>query len=40
MMLAVLGMNHAFSPATTGELDLTTVSILKMLQFHVLVIVL
>ena len=29
-MLAVLGVNHVFSPAQTGELDLITVSILKM----------
>ena len=39
MMLAVLGVNHAFSPAQTGELGLTTVAILKMWQFSVLVFV-
>jgi len=39
MMLAVLGMNHAFSPAQTGELGLTTVSTLRMWQFFVLVFV-
>ena len=30
MMLAVLGVNHAFSLAQTGELGLTTVPTLKM----------
>jgi len=39
MMLAVLGVNHAFSPAQTGELGLTTVPTLKMWQFIVLVLV-
>ena len=38
-MLAVLGVNHASSPAQTGESGLTTVSILKMWQFIVLVLV-
>jgi len=38
MMLTVLGVNHAFSPAQTGELDLTIVSTLKMWQFIVLVL--
>ena len=39
MTLAVLGVNHAFSPATTEELVYTTVAILKMWQFSVLVLV-
>jgi len=39
MMLAVLGVNHAFSPAQTGELGLTTVPIMRMWQFIVLVLV-
>ena len=39
MMLAVQGVNHAFSPAQIEELGLTTVSILKMWQFPVLVLV-
>ena len=39
MMLAVMGVNHAFSPAQTGELGLTTVPILKMWPFTVLVLV-
>ena len=39
MMLAVLGVNHAFSPAQTEELGLTTVAILKMWPFTVLVLV-
>ena len=39
MMLAVLGVNHAFSPAQTGELGFTTVPTLKMWQFIVLVLV-
>ena len=38
MMLTVLGVNHASSPAQTGELGLTTVSIRKMWQFIVLAI--
>ena len=38
MMLAVLGVNHVFSPAQTGELDLITVSILKTWPFPVLVL--
>jgi len=38
-MLAVLGVNHAFSPAQTGELGLTTVPIMRMWQFIVLVLV-
>ena len=33
MMLAVLGRNHASSPAQTGELGHTIVPILKMWQF-------
>ena len=37
MMLAVLRVIHAFSPVQAGELDLTTVSILKMWPFTVLV---
>jgi len=40
MMLAVLGLNHAFSPAQTEELGLTTVTILQMWQFSVLVLTL
>jgi len=40
MMLAVLGVNHVFSPAEIGGLDRITVSILKMWQFSVLVVVL
>ena len=40
IMWAVLGANRAFSPAQTEELELTTVSILKMWQFPVLVLVL
>ena len=36
MMLAALGLNHVFSPATTGELGLTTVATLKMWPFPVL----
>jgi len=39
MMLAVMGVNHAFSPAQTEELGLTTVPILKMWPFTVLVLV-
>jgi len=39
MMLAVLGVNHALFPAQTEELGLTTVSILKMRPFIVLVLV-
>ena len=39
MMLAVLGVNHVFSPAQTGGLGLTTVPILKMWPFTVLVLV-
>ena len=39
MMLAVLGLNHVCSPAQTGELGLTTVSIAKMWQFPVLAFV-
>jgi len=39
MMLAVMGVNHAFSPAQTEELGLTTVPILKMWLFTVLVLV-
>ena len=38
MTLAVLGGNHAFSPAHTGELGPTTVPILKTSQFSVLVL--
>ena len=38
MMLAVLGVKHASSPAQTEELGLTTVAILKMWQFSVLVL--
>ena len=37
--MAVLGVNHAFSPAQTEELGLTTVAILKMWPFTVLVLV-
>ena len=37
MMLAVLRVIHAFSPVQARELDLTTVSILKMWPFTVLV---
>ena len=39
MMLAVLGVNHAFSLAQTGELGLTTVPIMRMWLFTVLVLV-
>lgn len=41
MMLAVLQLqvNHVFSPAETAGLDFITVPILKMWQFHVLVLV-
>ena len=38
MTLVVLGVNHAFSPATTEELVYMTVAILKMWQFTVLVL--
>jgi len=38
MMLAVLGLNHVFSPAQTGELGHTTVATLKMWPFPVLVL--
>ena len=37
MMLAVLGVNFAFSPAQTGELGPTTVTIPTTWQFPVLV---
>ena len=40
MMLAVLRVIHAFSPVQAGELDLTTVTILKMWPFTVMVLVL
>jgi len=36
MILAVRVVNHAFSLAQTGELDLTTVAILEMWPFPVL----
>jgi len=39
MMLAVLGVNHASSPAQTEELGLTTVATLKMWPFIALVLV-
>ena len=39
MMLAVLGMNHVFSPAQTGELGWRSVTTLKMWPFTVLVLV-
>ena len=39
MTLAVLGANRAFSPAQTGELGFTTVSILRMWLFPVLVLI-
>jgi len=39
MMLVALGVKRVFSPAQTGELDLITVSILKMWPFPVLVLV-
>ena len=37
-MLAVLGVNHASSPAQTGELGLTTVPTLKMWPSPVLAV--
>lgn len=36
MILAVRAVNHAFSPAQIRELDLTTVTILKMWPFTVM----
>ena len=39
MMLTVLGVNHVFCPAQTGELGLTTVPIMRMWLFPVLVLV-